>query len=141
MFKAERYDEAYHHASTAGKEFPSSKKYRSLLGWIYLKQGKLKKADQVFTGIYGEDKNDIGALQGFAWLEYSRNRLKASETWFQKQLKWANNHVNNEYWADYEPADQQYIVSILSDAYYGLGLIALSQRNYPRSESHAIKSA
>jgi len=139
-FKAERYDEAYHHASAANKEFPSSKKYRSLLGWIYLKQGNLEKADQVFTGIYEENKNDIGALQGFAWLEYSRNRLKASEKWFQKQLKWANNHVNNEYWMDYTPSDQQYIVSILSDAYYGLGLIALSQRNYPRSKVMLLKA-
>jgi tetratricopeptide (TPR) repeat protein len=140
LFKAERYVEAYHHASAASKEIPSSRKYRSLLGWVYLKQGKLEKADQLFSGIYEEDKNDIGALQGFAWLEYSRNRLKASEKWFQKQLEWSNNHVNNEYWMDYNPSDQQYIVSILSDAYYGLGLIALSQRNYPHSKAMLLKA-
>jgi len=140
LFKAERYDEAYHHASAASKEIPSSRKYRSLLGWVYLKQGKLEKADQVFSGIYEEDKNDIGALQGFAWLEYSRNQLKVSEKWFQKQLKWADNHVRNQYWVDYDPSDKHYIVSILSDAYYGLGLIALSQRNYPRSEAMLLKA-
>jgi tetratricopeptide (TPR) repeat protein len=140
LFKAGQYNEAYHHASAATKEFPSSKRYRSLMGWIYLKQGKLKKAEHIFDGIYEEDKNDVGALQGFAWLEYIRNRLKASEEWFQKQLKWANNHVNNEYWMDYKPSDQQYIVSILSDAYYGLGLIALSQRNYTRSKVMLLKA-
>jgi tetratricopeptide (TPR) repeat protein len=139
-FKAERYDDAYHHVSAASKEFPSSKKYRSLMGWIYLKQGKLENADQVFSAIYEEDKNDIGALQGFAWLEYSRNRLKTSKKWFQKQLMWAINHVNNEYWMEYKPSDQYYIVSILSDAYYGLGLITLSQRNYPRSEAMLSKA-
>ena len=140
LFKAERYAEAYHHASAASKEIPSSRKYRSLLGWVYLKQGKLEKADQVFSGIYEEDKNDIGALQGFAWLEYSRNQLKVSEKWFQKQLKWADNHVRNQYWVDYDPSDRHYIVSILSDAYYGLGLIELSQRNYPRSEAMLLKA-
>jgi len=139
-FKSERYDEAYHHTSAACKELPSNRKYRSLLGWIYLKQGKVTMAEQVFAGIYEEDRNDIGALQGFAWLEYSRNRLKASKKWFQKQLKWADNHASNEYWMDYDPADQYYIVSILSDAYYGLGLIALSKRNYPRSEAMLLKA-
>lgn len=139
-FNAERYDEAYHHVSAACQEFPSSRKYRSLLGWIYLKQGKLEKAEQVFAGIYEENKNDIAALQGFAWVEYSRNRLKASENWFQKQIRWADNHLSNEYWVDYDPADQHYIVSILSDAYYGLGLIALSQQNYPRSEAMLLKA-
>ena len=139
-FKAERYEKAYRHVSAAGKEIPSSRKYRSLLGWIYLKQGKLKKAEEVFKGIYKEDKNDIGALQGFAWLDYRRNRLKASNKWFKKQLKWANNHLNNNYWTDYEPADQQYIVSILSDAYYGLGLIALSRRNYSQSKAMLVNA-
>jgi tetratricopeptide (TPR) repeat protein len=139
-FKAERYDDAYHHLSAAGKDFSSRKKYRSLLGWIYLKQGKLNKAGQIFDGIYKENKNNVGALQGFAWLEYRRNRLKASKKWFQKQIKWANHHVKNEYWTEYYPADQDYILSILSDAYYGLGLIALSQRNYSRSEAMLSKA-
>lgn len=139
-FKAEKYNEAYPHASAAHKKFPFNRKYRSLLGWIYLKQGKLKKAEQVFDSLYEEDTNEIGALQGFAWLAYSRNRLNASKKWFQKQLKWAKNHLNNEYWTDYDPSDQQYIISILSDAYYGLGLIALSQRNYPRSKAMLLKA-
>ncbi len=139
-FKAEQYDEAYQHISAADKEYPSNRKYRSLLGWIYLRQGKLEKAGQVFDGIYNEDNNDIGALQGFAWLDYRRNRLGSSEKWFQKQVKWANNHVNSQYWINYDPADQKYILSILSDGYYGLGLIALSQRNYPHSETMLLKA-
>jgi tetratricopeptide (TPR) repeat protein len=139
-FRAEQYNEAYRHISAAEREFPSSRKYRSLLGWIYLKQGKLQKADQVFDGIYKEDNNDIGALQGFAWLDYRRNRLGASEKWFQKQLQWANHHVNSQYWINYDPADQKYILSILSDGYYGLGLIALSQHRYSHSKKMLLKA-
>lgn len=139
-FKAEQYDEAYRHISAADREFPSNIKYRSLLGWIYLKQGKLQKADQVFTSIYEEDNTNISVLEGFAWLDYRRSQLKSSEKWFQKQLQWANKHVNSQYWMDYDPADQAFIRSILSDGYYGLGLIALSQHNYSHSKTMLSKS-
>ena len=139
-FKAEQYDEAYRHISAADREFPSNIKYRSLLGWIYLKQGKLQKADQVFTSIYKEDNTNISALEGFAWLDYRRSQLKSSEKWFQKQLQWANKHVKSQNWMDYDLADQAYIRSILSDGYYGLGLIALSQHNYSHSKTMLLKS-
>jgi tetratricopeptide (TPR) repeat protein len=139
-FKAEQYDEAYRQISAADEEFPSNRKYRSLLGWIYLRQGKLQKADQVFSGIYKDDNTDIDALQGFAWLDYSRNQMNSSKRWFEKQLRWANKHVNSQYWQDYEPADQAFVRSILSDGYYGLGLIALSQRNYSHSKTMLLKS-
>ena len=139
-FRAEQYDEAYRHISAAEREFPSDRKYRSLLGWIYLKQGKLQKAAQVFDGIYKEDNSDIGALQGFAWLDYRRNQLKSSKKWFQKQLQWANKHVNSQYWINYDPADQEFILSVLSDGYYGLGLIALSQHHYSHSKKMLLKA-
>jgi len=139
-FKAEQYDKAYRHISAADEEFPSNRKYRSLLGWIYLRQGKLQQAERVFDGIYKEDNTDIGALQGFAWLDYRRHQLNSSKRWFEKQLRWANKHVNSPYWMDYEPEDQAFIRSILSDGYYGLGLIALSQRNYSHSKRMLSKS-
>lgn len=136
LYRAERYVKAHENALTAHGEYPENTKYMSLLGWTYLKQGNLGEAERLFAAIYAKDKNDISALQGFAWLAYIRRQLKASEKWFEKEINWAQGHVDQNDWRLYKEEDQSFILSVISDGYYGLGLISFIRHNLSNSQAH-----
>jgi tetratricopeptide (TPR) repeat protein len=137
LFKSQKYGEAYTHALKAYNERPNVVKYQSLLGWTYLKQGNLTEARRLFSDLYAQDQNSLPAFLGLAWVEYSSGNLDQAEGWFQKELTCAKEHADDpQIFYLYLPPDRDYIISCLSDANYGLGLVALAKKDYPKAQSY-----
>ncbi len=137
LFKSGQYTEAHSHALNAYNEAPNVFKYQSLLGWTYLKQGNLTEARRLFSDLYAHDQNSLPAFLGLAWVEYSSGNLDQAEGWFQKELTCAKEHADDpQSFAYYPPPDRDYIISCLSDANYGLGLVALAKKDYPKAQSY-----
>ncbi len=136
LFKAGRYAEAHRHALNAWTESPDADKYQSLLGWTYLKQGNTVEAERLFTAIYKKKDDSIAALQGLAWVEYTKGRYPEAKQWFEKESKRAYDLKGNGDWVYFKRQDQDYVLSSISDADYGLGLTALAQGRYQAAEKH-----
>jgi len=126
-FKAGNYEAAHRHALAAYQEAPDKTSVKGLLGWTYLKRGRLSEAEKLFAEIHRQDSKSPAGLQGLAWVEYSKGRLTEAEAWFKKEMDWAQGHLNNPNWERYGQEDKQYIFSIVSDANYGLGLTAAAK--------------
>lgn len=140
LFKGERYEEAQEHVRTSLSIQPNRPEVLALLGWTYVKQGRFNEARDLFTRVYEMDRASVYASQGFAWVDYSTNDYDGSERWFKKEFEWANKHMENTEWVYYGLADNQYIVSIRSDAEYGLGLIALARGKPQEARSFFLQS-
>ncbi len=137
LFKSQHYAEAHSHALNAYNEAPNVVKYQSLLGWTYLKQGNLTEARGLFSDLYAHDQNSLPAFMGLAWVEYSSGNLDQAEGWFQKELTCAKEHADDLIsFPFYPPPDRDYIISCLSDANYGLGLVALAKQDYSKAQSY-----
>lgn len=137
LFKSHHYAEAHSHALNAYNEAPNTIKYQSLLGWTYLKQGNLTEARRLFSDLYAHDQNSLPAFLGLAWVEYSSGNLDQAEGWFQRELTSAKAHVDDpQNFPFYSPPDRDYIISCISDANYGLGLVALARKDYPKAQSY-----
>ena len=137
LFKSHQYAEAHSHALKAYNEAPDNPLYQSLLGWTYLKQGNLNEARRLFTDMYNHDQNSLPAFLGLAWVEYSSGQLGQAEVWFQKELTCAHEYANDpQSFVYYSPPDKDFIISCLSDANYGLGLVALAKQDYPKAQSY-----
>ncbi|MCL4500743.1 MAG: tetratricopeptide repeat protein [Deltaproteobacteria bacterium] len=137
LYKSQHYAEAQTHALKAYNEDPTNPLYQSLLGWVYLKQGNLTEARRLFTDMYNHDQGSLPAFVGLAWVEYSSGQMGQSEIWFQKELASAKDHVGDKQnFAYYSPNDQDFITSCLSDANYGLGLIALARHDYSGARAY-----
>ncbi len=137
LFKSQQYAEAHSHALKAYNEAPDNPMYQSLLGWTYLKQGNLSEARRLFTDIYNHDHNSLPAFLGLAWVEYSSGNFDQAEGWFQKELTGAKGYYDDPVnFAYYSPPDRDFIISCLSDANYGLGLVALARQDYPKAQSY-----
>lgn len=141
LFKSHHYAEANRHALKAFNESPGNRKYMSLLGWTYLKQGNLSEARRLFTELYHQDQNSLPAFLGLAWVEYRGGQLGQAEDWFRKELHCAKDHaedvVNFPY---YSVFDQDFVISCLSDAQYGLGLTDLVRKDYAGAQTHLLQA-
>ncbi|MBF0118567.1 MAG: tetratricopeptide repeat protein [Desulfobacterales bacterium] len=140
LFKEGKYDESYNYALRAYNGSPTTTKYISLLAWTYIKKGNFEEAYKMFQSIYEQNNESIAAIQGFAWLKYLQGDFISSQKWFQKQISWASKHVNHIEWEYYKETDKRYIYSILSDGYYGIGLIAYSEKDFKTSSTNLINS-
>ena len=137
LFKSGQYAEAHSHALKAHNEEPDNPKYQSLLGWTYLKQGNLTEARRLFSDLYNGDHNSLPALMGLAWVEYSSGQSGQAEVWFQKELARAKENLDNPpHLTFYFPAERDFYISCLSDANYGLGLMALARKDYSGAQSY-----
>jgi tetratricopeptide (TPR) repeat protein len=132
-FKAGNISEAQRLALTAEAENPDLKK-KGLLAWTYLKQGYPSKAREIFQKIEKLEPDHIVVLQGFAWVEYAQGNYGKAEGWFKKQQEWAKGQQGHGDWTYYAEKDKTYINSILSDAWYGLGLIALIKGDFLKAQ-------
>ncbi len=145
LFKSHQYAEAHSHALNAYNEEPNVIKYQSLLGWTYLKQGNPTEAKRLFSDLYDQDHNSLPALLGLAWVEYSSGQLGQAEDWFQKELTRAKEYADDPRFRSplyFAAPDRDYIISCLSDANYGLGLVALAKQDYSNAQfylSNALK--
>ncbi len=140
LFKAGQYQDAHQHALKAYQGVPTNLKYAGLLGWTFLKQGDFAGAERIFAAIHQEDPAHIAAIQGFAWLAYSRQRFDDADNWFRRELGWAEKHLQHVSWRYYDWQDKQYVHSIASDSYYGLGLVALARQAYGEAQSMLAKA-
>jgi len=141
-FKGEKYDVAMGYISAVIEKNPSDRTYRSLLGWIHFKQGRMDEAERIFLDIYLERSDEISAIQGLAWVACMQRRFEVAEKGFRTALAWVERHTDDLYWARYKIDDKNYILSVKSDACYGLGLCAFSQGEYARAKtflSRALK--
>jgi tetratricopeptide (TPR) repeat protein len=141
LFKSHHYAEAQRHALKAFEESPGTQKYKSLLGWTYLKQGRFNQARRLFTELYSQDQNSLPAFLGLAWVEYAGGHWVQAKDWFQQELNCAKYHaedvVNFPY---YSVFDQDFVISCLSDAQYGLGLLDLVKKDYAGAQTHLRKA-
>ena len=138
-YTAHEYDKAAVYTQEA-LEARINRKYKALLAWIYFKKGELGEAEKIFAQLYSDSAIDIDALQGFAWLTFLHGKSADSKQWFTKELGWAENHLNDPHWDDYTPSYQDYILSVISDSYYGLGLNAMQTGNFADAESCFAKA-
>ena len=136
LFKAGEYPQAHQHALKAWSADPGSDKYRSLLGWTYLKQGNTVEAERLFSAIYKQHHDNLAALQGLAWVAYTKGRYPEARRWFEKQLKRAVQLRHHYDWAYFRTRDKNFVISNISDANYGLGLTALAQGQFKSAEEH-----
>lgn len=140
LFKRGEYAEAHRHAFNAWSSSPDADKYQSLLGWTYLKHGNTIEADRLFTAVYKKHDDSIPALQGLAWVEYTKGRYPEAQQWFEKESKRAYHFKDNPDFNRFKAADRDYILSCISDADYGLGLTALAQAKYTAAEKHLAEA-
>jgi len=130
------YSAADNHIRAALDIAPENPASRVLLGWIHFKQGRILKAETLFTAVYLENNTDMGALQGLAWVAASREQPDAARGWFEMTLAAANQYRDSPYWNEYPTRDARFILSTISDAHYGLGLLALAAADYPAAQAH-----
>jgi tetratricopeptide (TPR) repeat protein len=140
LFKSHQYAEAHSYALKAHNEVPDNRKYQSLLGWTYLKQGNLTEAKRLFSDLYDQDHHSLLSLQGLAWVEYSNGQLGQAKVWFQKELTRAKELADKSQNWLYYPGDKDFIVSCLSDANYGLGLVALAEQDYSNAQFYLLNA-
>ena len=140
LFKAREYTDAHSYALAAYKKAPDKKNYMGLLGWTYLKQGRLEEAEQLFGAIYEKDEEDISALQGGAWVKYSSGHYDEAKDWFKKEFDWGDGHINSENFRYYGFDDRNYVFSIVSDANYGLGLTSVALGDLSLARDHLQKA-
>ncbi len=131
LFKNKEYDKAHDQIMAALHTDKDCAKYQSLRAWIYLKKDELKKAERILRSFDKQQaKKHIGSIQANGWLHYQKKQFYIAEQWFSRQHEWADSLVNDTYfWDSFSIADQSYILSILSDSFYGLALIKISQKD------------
>ena len=135
-YRAGNYAGAGSHIRAALDSAPENTACRVLLGWIHFKQSRITEAEKLFTSVYSENHADMGALQGLAWVAVARGEPAVARDRFEKTLAAAAKHRLSPYWSDYPAQDTGYILSVFSDAHYGLGLLALARRDYPGAQAH-----
>lgn len=140
LYKQGHYTAAKQHVLRARATAPHVTRYESLLGWIYLKQGHLRKAEQLFAALSREHNGRLAALQGLAWVAYTQNQLPEARQWFQRQIQLASQYTQRSDWHAFSATDSQFILSCLSDGEYGLGLIALREKHYAAARRHFKKA-
>jgi len=135
FFKAGKYQEANDHAIIAHRSNPYEAAYTGLLAWSYLKQNKVAEAENLFSSIDLRDKNNILAFQGLAWVNYTLHKYDYSEKMFKEELAWAENYINRRDFSFFVAQSREYISSIASDSFYGLGLTAIARGNMDKAKS------
>jgi tetratricopeptide (TPR) repeat protein len=140
LFKNQQYQPAHAYALDAHQQSPDNLKYTALLGWTWLKQGNVQEAEPLFSSILQSKPDDISGLQGMAWVDYSKKEFQKAQSLFEKDITWAEHHTHSETWNFYAADDQLYVRSILSDSYYGLGLIDIARQRYDASIGDLEKS-
>ncbi len=135
-YRTGNYSGAGSHIRAALDIAPENTACRVLLGWIHFKQSRIAEAEKLFTAVYRENSAEIGALQGLAWVALTQGEPAAARDRFEKTLATAEKHRLSPYWSDYPAQDSGYILSVFSDAHYGLGLLALAGGDYPAAQAH-----
>ena len=130
LFKNQQYYAAHEYALDAHMQDPQNLKYAALLGWTWLKQGNTQEAEAQFTFILKTEPDNISGLQGMAWVSYDKKEFEKAQRLFEKDIAWAQKHIQNDSWQYYPPNDRLYVQSILSDGCYGLGLIGVALHKY-----------
>lgn len=100
-----------------------------ILGFSYLKTGRVLDAEYIFTQQYKKESANVEIIQGLAWSAFTLGKHSESEKYFRNELKWAENHIGSSSYAWYTPDDKSFIESIYSDANFGLALLAKAQNN------------
>ena len=129
-FKNKDYDLAKQSLLSALKDDPNDTKARQILGFVYFKLNRLKEAENIFLALYNKKKDDPNALQGLAWVNFNLGRDDEAKKFFREEIKWANDHLNNEIYTYYELKDKGYIESVYSDGRFGLALIAKRSKQF-----------
>jgi tetratricopeptide (TPR) repeat protein len=133
LFQKQQYRAAHEYALAAHAQQPENLQYDSLLGWTWLKQGNTREAEALFSTILRTQPDNISGIQGMAWVHYEKKEYRKARAFFEKDVAWAKDHMNSEDWIDYDSKDKLYVQSILSDAYYGFGLIDVAGHKYGRA--------
>ncbi|MDI6761568.1 MAG: tetratricopeptide repeat protein [Thermodesulfobacteriota bacterium] len=123
-FQSGNYGEAETHLQSELKQRPQDDKSLSLRGWIFFKMGLMEEAEKYFESASRINPKNISTGEGLAWIYYAKGLNEASEKKFRQMIDYAEKHFQNPYWEEYLWADRQYILSIHSNANYGLGLIS-----------------
>ena len=115
---------------------PDSLPAKKLLGWNYIKLGRLAEAETLFKAAQKEKSNDVGAIQGLAWVYSELGRNDEAVNLFNKEAAWAKQNIDHPDWFYYQYEDQVYIRAIYSDANFGLSNAAKTAGDYPKAIKH-----
>ena len=131
LFKEKQYAQAFFYTQKAFEKEPDNIKYAILQSWIYYYQGQIDQASELVKKLIQQKPDAIQVIQLMAWVEYAKNNHTQSIQWFNQQLEWATQLREKNQWIS--RTDKQYIQSIISDAYYGLGLIEIRKKQYQQA--------
>jgi tetratricopeptide (TPR) repeat protein len=130
-FKNKDYDLSIKSLLKALELKPDYVEAKQLLGWDYIKTGRILDAENMFLDVRKQKKDDIAVIQGLAWTYSIQGKVNESEKFFKDELAWVEKHFRNFNYNDYPTEDKKYIESIYSDGNYGLASLANTQGNYP----------
>jgi len=134
------YERSFSLSQKALAEEPQSAAARKLLGWNYIKLGRASDAEPLFLEAKQAKHDDIGAIQGLAWVYGEQGRNNEAEQAFRQEIKWAKEHMDSDYWMDLSGDDQTYIRSIYSDGNYGLAQLAYRTGKYEQAGDYLTVS-
>lgn len=134
LFKEGSNAEAYQSALNAYSASPGNERYQSLLGWTHFKQGRIDESEKLFRAVYAKNNENLAALQGLAWVEYKKGRLPEAKRRFERELGRAKTIRASVNWRYFNSRDTTYVLSCISDAKFGLGLVALAEGKYSDAE-------
>ena len=123
-YQEEKYEESLVHLKKALEIDPEYSPAKDLIPWLHFKLNRIEAAEAYFAKAADENPNDINAVQGMAWIYAVKGDYDKAEEMFKQQLQLAERHTNDEYFPRYKASDRKYLLSIRSDANYGMGNIA-----------------
>ena len=136
LWKSKQYEQSALSLQKAVKIDPDSLPAKKLLGWNYIKLGRLAEAETLFKAAQKEKSNDVGAIQGLAWVYSELGRNDEAVNLFNKEAAWAKQNIDHPDWFYYQYEDQVYIRAIYSDANFGLSNAAKTAGDYPKAIKH-----
>jgi len=129
-YQQKDYGQSIYLLGRALRENPRQFEAKQLLGWNYLFTGRLIEAEAIFLALHKEKNSDVRPVQGLAWTCYGLGKYDKAGEYFKDELIKGEEHTLRDSWSYYPKELQDYFTSVVSDANYGLGLVAKQRQEY-----------